>query len=104
MIWGKDPRHLGTISDEKGYLYRSTHLGGDQEEVLSIEKFGGYKIDVIEIMEERERLALTNKVKEEKHLEIYGRWREDIGMKTYLRGSMDHAKKLKLRFRVEIWT
>ena len=35
-----------------------------------------------------------------KHLEIYGGLREDIGMKTYLHGSMDYAKKLKLRFRV----
>ena len=26
--------------------------------------------------------------------------REDIGMKTYLHGPMDYAKKLKLRFRV----
>ena len=38
---------------------------------------------------------LRNKVKEEKHLEIYGRLREDIGMKTYLHGPMDYAKKLK---------
>ena len=39
-------------------------------------------------------------MKEEKHLEIYGGLREDIGMKTYLHGPMDYAKKLKLRFRV----
>ena len=37
---------------------------------------------------------------EEKHLEIYGGLREGIGMKTYLHGPMDYAKKLKLRFRV----
>ena len=37
---------------------------------------------------------------EGKHLEIYGGLREDIGMKTYLHGPMDYAKKLKLRFRV----
>ena len=30
-------------------------------------------------------------------MEIYGGLREDIGMKTYLHGSMDYAKKLKLR-------
>ena len=41
-------------------------------------------------------------MKEEKHLEIYGGLREDIGMKTYLHGPMDYAKKLKLRFRVGI--
>ena len=39
-------------------------------------------------------------MKEEKHVEIYGGLREDIGMKTYLHGPMDYAKKLKLRFRV----
>ena len=38
-------------------------LGGNQEEVLSIEKFGGYKTEVKERIQERERLALRNKVK-----------------------------------------
>ena len=51
-------------------------------------------------MEERERQTLRNKVKEEKHLRDIRGVREDIGMKTYLRGPMDYAKKLKLRFRV----
>ena len=76
------------------------HLGGDQEEVLSIEKFAGYKTEVPGITEEREKQALKNKVKEEKNLEIYGGLREDIGIKTYLHGPMDYAKKLTLRFRV----
>ena len=48
----------------------------------------------------RDRPALRNKVKEEKHLEIYGGLREDIRMKTYLHGPMDYSKRLKLRFRV----
>ena len=39
-------------------------------------------------------------MKEEKHLEVYGGLREDVGMKSYLHGPMDYAKKLKLRFRV----
>ena len=39
-------------------------------------------------------------MEEEKHLEIYGGLREDVGMKTYLHGPMDYAKTLKLRFRV----
>ena len=34
------------------------------------------------------------------HLEIYGGFREEIGMKTYVHGPMDSAKTLKLRFRV----
>ena len=42
-------------------------------------------------IEEEERQALRNKVKD-KHLEIYGRLREYIGMKTYLHGPMDYAK------------
>ena len=44
--------------------------------------------------------SLKNKVKEEKHLEIYGGLMEDIGIKTFLHGPMDYANKLKLRFRV----
>ena len=54
-----------------------------------MEKFGGYKTEVKEIIEVRKRLALRNKVKEEKHLDIHGELREDIGMKTYLHGPMD---------------
>ena len=43
-------------------------VGGGQEEVRSTEKFGGYKTEVKEIIEERERQTLRSKVKEEKHL------------------------------------
>ena len=75
-------------------------IGGNQEEVMSAGKFGKYKAEVEETIERRERLALRNKVESEKHLEIYGRLREGIGMKTYLHGPMDFAKTLKLRFRV----
>ena len=39
-------------------------------------------------------------MKEEKHLEIYGELREDIGMETYLHGRIHYAKTLKLRLRV----
>ena len=72
---------------------------GEQEEVLSLENFGGYKTEVKEIAEERGRLVLRNKAKEEKHLKIYGGLREDLEIKTYLHGPMDYAKRLKLRFR-----
>ena len=44
-------------------------------------------------IEERERLGLRSKVKEGKHLEIYGGLREHIGMKTYLHDPMDCATK-----------
>ena len=41
-------------------------------------------------------------MKDEEYFEIemQGELREKIGMKTYLRGPMDYAKTLKLRFRV----
>ena len=37
---------------------------------------------------------------QEENFEIYRALREDIGMKTYLHGPMNYAKKLKLRFGV----
>ena len=74
-------------------------IGGNQAEILSIYMFAGYKTVVKEKIEIRQRLALRNKVKEEGRLEIYGGFKEEIGMKTYLHGPMDYAKTLKLRFR-----
>ena len=74
--------------------------GGNQEDIMPVEKFAGYKTEAKERIEVRGRLALRNKVKEEEHLEIYGGLREEIGIKTYLHGPMDYAKTLKLRFRV----
>ena len=50
---------------------------------------------VKEIIKERERRELRKKVKEEKHLEIYGGSREDIRMKTCLHGPMDYAIRIK---------
>ena len=50
-------------------------MGGNQEKVMSAEKFGKYKAQVEERIERRGRLALRNKVESEKHLEIYGRLR-----------------------------
>ena len=35
----------------------------------------------------------------EEHIEIYGRLREEIGMKTYFHGPIDYAKTLKLHYR-----
>ena len=45
-------------------------------------------------------MALRNKVKSEKHLEIYGGLSKGIGMKTYSHGPMDFVKRTKMRFRV----
>ena len=75
-------------------------IGGNQGEILSIEKFAGYKTEVKERPEIGEMLALRNKVKEEERLEIYGGLRDEMGMKTYLHGPMDYVKTLKLRLRV----
>ena len=75
-------------------------IGGNQEDLPSVDNFGGYKTEVKERIEIGERLALRNKVKEEEHLEVYAGLTEQIGMKTCLNGRMDHAKTLKLRFRV----
>ena len=76
-------------------------IGGDQEEVLSTEKFGGYKTEVKERVEERIRLALRNKVKEEKNSgDIRGverrYWNENVSARP---NGLYYAKKLKLRFR-----
>ena len=49
-----------------------------------------------ERIEERKRLALRNKVEDDKLLRDIRGLREDIGMKTHLHGPMDYAKKLKL--------
>ena len=59
-------------------------VGGNQQEILSIDKFAGYKAEVKERIEIRERLALRNKVKEEQHIEMYGGLREEIAMKPYV--------------------
>ena len=59
-------------------------LRGDEEDILlSIEKIGGYKTEAKKIIEERESLALRNKVNEEKHLKdirgVEGRyWNEHV--------------------------
>ena len=76
-VWKKITKGRGGIRWDNvvGKIWKDS--GGDQE-VLSIEKFGRYITEVKEILEDRERLALRSKVKEEKHLEIYGGLREDI--------------------------
>ena len=82
----------------EGYRGRPRR-GTVYREIWRVQEFGGYKTEVRERIEERERQTLRNKVKEEKHLGICGGLREDSGMKTYLHGPTDYAKKLKLRFR-----
>ena len=98
MVGEKTTKGAG-ISWDNVVENRLKDLGGDQEEILSIEKFGGYTTEVKERVEERERLVVRNKAKKEKHLEIYGGLREDIGMKTHLHGPMDYAKRLAISCR-----
>ena len=63
---------------------------------MSVEKFGRYKAEVEDITGRRERLV--DKVKPEKHLDIYGRLSDGMRIKKYLHGPMDFAKTLKLGF------
>ena len=99
VVWEKITKRRSGIRWDSVVEKIWKDLGRDQQKVLSIDKFGGHKTEVKERIEERERLALRNKVKCDKPFrDVPGV--EDIGMKTYLHGPMDYAKKLKLRFRV----
>ena len=99
-VWEKITRVRAGIRWDDVVEKRWQDIGGDQEEVLPTEKFGGYKTEGNKTIEERGRQALRNRVKEEKHLEIYGGLSEGIGMKMCLHGPMNYAKMLKLRFRI----
>ena len=66
-------------------------IRGNQEDMMSAEKFWRYKTDVEERIERRKRLALRNKVKSEKLLDIYGGLSERKGMKKH--GPLDFAKR-----------
>ena len=50
---------------------------------------GTYKKRGAERIDERERLVLRTKVKETRHIEIYGGLKEDVGMKNCQRGPED---------------
>ena len=54
-----------------------------------MEKFGGYKTEVKERIERRGRLALKKKAEWRRHLEIYRRLTDEIGMQTYFCGPID---------------
>ena len=52
--------------------------------MLSIEKFGGYKTEERAQKQGEGFVALRSKVKEEEHIkEIYGGFREEVGVKTF---------------------
>ena len=73
-------------------------VGGNQEEIMSVEKFGRYKTEIEERIERRERVAPRNKVKSEKHF-IREVERKNRNKNVFAR-LMDFAKTLKLPFRV----
>ena len=47
-------------------------IGGKQEEVMSVGKFGRYKAEIEEMIVRRERLALRNKIKSGNTLRYMG--------------------------------
>ncbi|CAB1117900.1 unnamed protein product [Ectocarpus sp. CCAP 1310/34] len=99
VAWGKaTPGKKGIRWDK--VVERVGKEIGDEEETLDTEGFGGFKKKVKEILESREEATLRKKVRSEDHLEIYGKLKEGIGMKSYLDGPTDYAKKMKLQFRV----
>lgn len=61
--------------------------------MVSAGECGGYTTRGRRLVKRRGKAA--ERKDKEKHLKIYGRVRERIGMTTYLHGSMDSAKKLK---------
>ena len=87
------------MTDEKVW----NAIGGNEEEILSTEKFVGHKTEVKEKIRRHKGEASANK--KGKILGIRKRFtrgqREEIGMKTRVHGPVHHAKTLKLRNRVE---
>ena len=81
-VWEKTTKGRAGIRRDNVVEEIWKDIGGDQEEVLSIENFGGYKTEVKERIEERERLVPRKTVKEEKHFEIRGvegrYWNENV--------------------------
>ena len=59
-------------------------IEGNQDEILPMDKFGGYKTQVKETTKTRERLALR-KVEVEEHFEIYWRLRKGSEWNVFLR-------------------
>ena len=62
-VWDKVTK--GASWNKVGWRSRKAwkDLGGNREEILPIDKFGGYTTKVKERIEVRERLALRNKVR-----------------------------------------
>ena len=68
LVWEKVTKGRAGIKWNRVVEKVWEDIGGNQDEILSIEKFRGCKTEVKESMERREKLALKNKVKEEENL------------------------------------
>ena len=75
-------------------------IRGNQEDILSKEKFGGYKTELKDMIKARQSLALRHKSKEEGHILIdIRRDKRSYRNENAFHGPMDYAKTMKLRFR-----
>ena len=80
VVWEKVTKGRAEIRWERvvGEVWKD--LGGNQEELLFIEKFGRYKkTKVIETIQVWERLARRKKVDGESFLKTYGGLKQEIG-------------------------
>ena len=100
FVWEKRTKGKAGIRWDKVVENIWKEIGGNKNEIMSIEDVGEYKTKVDDMIELREMKSPRQKVEEEEHLKIYGGLREGIGMKTYLHGPLDYAKNLKLLFRI----
>ena len=69
-VWEKVTKERAGIGWDSVVEKVLKDIGGRQEDILSIEKFAGYKTKLKERIEIRERQALRNNVKEEEHERI----------------------------------
>ena len=67
-VWGKVTKWRAGIRWDSVVEKVWKGTGGNKEEVMSVEKFGRYKAEAEERIERRERLALRDNVKPDKHL------------------------------------
>ena len=98
FVWKKRTKGKAGIRWDKVVENIWKEIGGDKNDIVSIEDVGEYKTKLDDMIEVREIKLLKQKVEEEEHLKIYGGLREGIEMKTYLHGPLDYPKNLKLRF------
>ena len=100
FVWEKRTKGKAGIRWDRVVENIWKEIGGNKNDLMSIEDVGEYKKKIDEMIALREMKSLKQKVDEEDHLKIYGGLKEGLGMKTYLHGPLDYSKNLKLRFRI----